>query len=89
MDKVSEDERQERWETLSGIEVTDSDILDLSDTVDVAQIMPCELKMELSSIISQLNDPATGEPTDVDIEALAEGYIDFLNTYLHGQMGGE
>lgn len=83
------DERQERLDALKKVEITDADLPILQNTIDVAQITPWELKAELSSMIKQLNDPATGEPTEVDIEALAEGYIDFLNTYLHGQMGGE
>lgn len=79
-------ERQKRQASLESMDITDSDLPILQNTIGAAQITPLELRKELSAVINQLNDPATGEPTDVDIAQLAQGYIDFLNNYLHGQL---
>lgn len=62
---------------LSGINPTEADLPPL--TVDIDQVsFGCVLEQDFSALVRSLNDQDTGEPADVDIDALAEKFADQL-----------
>ena len=63
-------------------EVTESDIPFLNAKIDRVHFYT-SLESDLSDIINTLNDPNTGAPTDVDIDAVASEFVDELKWHLY------
>ena len=63
-------------------EVTESDIPFLNAKIDRVHFYT-SLESDLSDIINTLNDPNTGAPTDVDIDAVAADFIKELEWHLY------
>ena len=63
-------------------EVTNDDIPFLDAKIDRVQFYT-SLEHDLSDIIDTLNDPNTGAPTDVDIDAVAADFIKELEWHLY------
>ena len=63
-------------------EVTEADIPFLNAKIDRVHFYT-SLESNLSDIINTLNDPDTGAPTDVDIDAVASEFVDELKWHLY------
>ena len=63
-------------------EVTEADIPFLNAKIDRVHFYT-SLESNLSDIINTLNDPDTGAPTDVDIDAVAADFIEELEWHLY------
>ena len=63
-------------------EITNDDILFLKAKIDRVHYYT-SLEHDLSDIIDTLNDPNTGVPTDVDIDAVAADFIEELEWHLY------
>ena len=63
-------------------EITNDDIPFLDAEIDRVQFYT-SLEGDLSNIIDTLNDPNTGAPTDVDIDAVAASFIEELERHLY------
>ena len=63
-------------------EVTEADIPFLNAKIDRVHFYT-SLESDLSDIINTLNDPNTGAPTDVDIDAVASEFVDELKWHLY------
>ena len=63
-------------------EITNDDIPFLDVTIDRVQFYT-SLEGDLSDIIDTLNNPDTGAPTDVDIDAVAADFIEELEWHLY------
>ena len=63
-------------------EVTESDIPFLNAKIDRVHFYT-SLESNLSDIMAALNDPNTGAPTDVDIDAVAADFIEELEWHLY------
>lgn len=83
-EEIDPDAFEKRRLALSDVKLDDLDVPIYWAEPDDVRFSVYELSSELGAIVRSLNDPETGQPTDVDIEALAEEYIDFLYAYLHG-----
>lgn len=62
---------------LSRMSITDEDVPLLKTEIDRVYFGNV-LEQQLAQMVRSLNDPNTGEPTDVDIDALAEHFIEEL-----------
>ena len=63
-------------------EVTEADITFLNAKIDRVHFYT-SLESDLSDIMAALNDPTTGAPTDVDIDAVAADFIEELEWHLY------
>ena len=63
-------------------EVTESDIPFLNSKIGRVHFYT-SLESNLSDIINTLNDPDTGAPTDVDIDAIAADFVKELEQHLY------
>ena len=63
-------------------EVTEADIPFLNSKIDRVHFYT-SLESDLSDIMAALNDPNTGVPTDVDIDAVASEFVDELKWHLY------
>ena len=80
LDTFNEIKRFYKGDTLP--EVTESDIPFLNAKIDRVHFYT-SLESDLSDIINTLNDPNTGVPTDVDIDAVASEFVDELKWHLY------
>ena len=63
-------------------EVTEADIPFLTAKIDRVHFYT-SLESKLGNIMAALNDPTTGAPTDVDIDAVAADFIEELEWHLY------
>lgn len=63
-------------------EITAEDVPVLDVPIDRVHFASTVDQYDLSDLIAQLNDIRTGEPTDVDVEALAQEIIDMYRMHL-------
>ena len=80
IDTFNEIKRFYKGDTLP--EVTESDIPFLNAKIDRAHYYT-SLESDLGDIIDTLNDPNTGAPTDVDIDAIATEFFEELEWHLY------
>lgn len=80
---VTDKEVKERCALLKHVVITDEDIPLLQAEIDEVRFPISDLERELANMVElELNDFGTGAPLDVDIDAMAQTFIDDLKWHL-------
>lgn len=80
---------QKRKDAIRNVELGEQDVPILMEEIDVVRFPVQTLERKFQSLLSQLNDPETGEATDVSLSNLANEYINYLYAHLSGQLDTE